>query len=86
MGIASFVLGIISVFCCLLSLFGFSWAAVITGTVGIVFGVIARKNGEGKLATAGFVLSIVGTSIGLLVLLLVVAAVMWAGSVFGAVV
>ena len=63
MGIASLVLGIISI---LLSFSGFAWFAICLGTVGIVLGALARKRYGGGMATAGFVLSIIGTSLTLL--------------------
>ena len=60
MGIASLVLGIISL---LVALFGsgFQWLGAITGLIGIILGALGRKNPEKKgLATAGLVCSIIG--------------------------
>ena len=60
MGIASLILGILSI------LFGFflpglQWIGAIAGIIGIVLGAIARKDPEKKgLATAGLVCSIIG--------------------------
>jgi len=82
MGIASFVLGIVSILSAIFG-FGFAWVALVTGTVGIVLGVIARNNYGGSLATAGFVMSIIGTSLGLFALLLMVLALSWVGSLIG---
>ena len=65
MGVASLVLGIISVVLALL-FSGFGWLAAILGLVGIVLGSSARKKGQGGIATAGLVLSIIGLVLGLL--------------------
>lgn len=49
--IASLVLGIVSIFC----------FAIITGTLGIVFGYMAKSKGyKGGMATAGIVCGIIG--------------------------
>lgn len=65
--IASLVLGIVSFFC-----FG-----AITGILAIVFGAIAKKQGNtSKLATAGLVLGIIGLA------LYVVLCIIW-GSALG---
>lgn len=80
MGIASFVLGILSVLC---SLFGFFWFAIVLGTVGIVLAALARKKGGGGLTIAGLVLSIVGTSLAALSLVACVALAAWAGKAIG---
>lgn len=65
MGVASLVLGIISVVLAVL-FSGFGWLAAILGLVGIILGSSARKKGQGGVATAGFVLSIIGLILGLL--------------------
>ena len=53
MGIASLVLGIISIICGLF-LTGFQWVGAIVGIVGIILGAAAKKNPEKKgIATAG---------------------------------
>ena len=80
MGIASFVLGILSILC---SLFGVFWFPIVLGTVGIVLGAVARKKGGSGLATAGLVLSIIGTSMSLLSMLAVIALAAWAGRTIG---
>lgn len=65
MGVASLVLGIISVVLAVL-FSGFGWLAAILGLIGIVLGTSARKKGQGGVATAGLVLSIIGLILGLL--------------------
>ena len=80
MSIAALVLGILSVLC---SLFGVHWPAIILGTVGIVLAALAKKKGSGGMATAGLVLSIVGTSFAVVSLLAVVVLLSWAGKTIG---
>ena len=61
MGIASLVLGIVSIIFIFMP-----WLAgwgVLLGAAGIVLAVLARKNGEKGIATAGLVCSIVGAAI-----------------------
>ncbi|HOG64397.1 MAG TPA: DUF4190 domain-containing protein [Spirochaetota bacterium] len=61
MGVASLVLGIISIVFCFppASIIG-----IITGIIAIVLGVMAKKNEEEKgKATAGFVMGIIGLSL-----------------------
>ena len=62
MGIAALVLGILSI---VVSIFAgvYSWVAIIIGIVGIVLGALARKQGQGGIATAGLVCAIIGTAI-----------------------
>ena len=59
MGVASLVLGIISIVC---SFFGaFSWIGIVLGIAGVIFGAIGRKNiYKQGVATAGLVCSIIG--------------------------
>ena len=71
MGIAALVLGIVSV---VWSCFGGTWLSAVVGIVGIVLGAVGRKK-EAKCATAGFVLSIIGTALGLLFYIACVACV-----------
>ena len=66
MGIASLVLGIVSI---VIAVFisGFGWVGALLGIVGIVLGAIAKKKTPGdKMGTAGLVLSIIGTVLGVL--------------------
>lgn len=60
--IASLVLGIISCVCSVCYIIGWI-AGLVCGILAIVFGVKARKHSAKGLATAGFVLGIVGTSL-----------------------
>jgi len=68
MGVAGLILGI-------LSLIGGSIPGVnifpcwLLGIVGIILSAIARKKGEGGVATAGLVLSIIGTILSLITFL-----------------
>lgn len=62
MGIASLVLGIISV---VWSVFGGTWMSAVVGIVGIILGAVGKKKAA-KCAVAGLVLSIIGTVLGLL--------------------
>lgn len=62
MGIASLVLGIISIIIGLFSVGVLGWLGGIIGIVGIVLGISARKDPMKRgVGTAGFVCSIVGT-------------------------
>lgn len=60
--IASLVLGVISI---LIGLFatGANWIGCICGVIGVVLGAMARKENQTTTATAGFVCSIIGTTI-----------------------
>ncbi len=61
MGIASLVLGIVSIIFIFMP-----WLAgwgVLLGAAGIVLAVLARKKGETGVATAGLVCSVVGAAI-----------------------
>lgn len=67
MAVASLILGILSLVIVIFGA-GFQWLACILGLVGIILGALGRKNSESKgLATAGMVMSIIGTILGLLV-------------------
>lgn len=58
MGVASLVLGIISIVC---SFIGLHPVGAITGLIGIVLGAVGRKNPDKKgIATGGLVCSIIG--------------------------
>lgn len=75
MGIASLVLGIISVICGLF-LTGFQWIGAIVGIVGIILGAAGKKNPEKKgIATAGLVCSIIGFILCIILYLACVACV-----------
>jgi len=81
MGVASLVLGIISL---VLALFvsGFGWVASILALIGVILGALGRKKlkaaGEKTgVATAGLVLSIIGLVLG--VVMYIACAVLVAG-------
>ncbi len=60
MGIASLVLGIISIICGLFTSSA-KWIGAILGLIGIILGAQDRKNAEKRgIATAGMVCSIIG--------------------------
>lgn len=62
MGIASLVLGIISIVVGLFSAGGLGWLGGIIGIIGIILGVQGKKVPDQKsMAAAGFVCSIIGT-------------------------
>lgn len=60
MGIASLVLGIASI---VVGMFINTWVGVACGVVGIILAAVAKKKGQGGVATAGLVLSIIGVAI-----------------------
>ena len=74
MGVASLVLGIISV---VLAAFfsAFGWLVAVLGLIGVILGAVARKNGQRGAATAGLVLSIIGLVLGILLYIACVACV-----------
>lgn len=84
MAVASLVLGIVSiVFAFLIP--GLPVVAPIVGIIGIILGAIARKNLKAAnqptgMATAGMVMSIIGTIISVLMWLLCVACIGALGS------
>ena len=64
MAIASLILGIISL---VLSFFGLGIISVFTAIVGIILGVLGRKDPEKKgMATAGLVCSIIALVLGII--------------------
>jgi len=70
MAIASLILGILAI----VTSFIFPYISPILGIVGIILGVIGRKNCAAAnqptgMATAGLVMSIIGTVLGLLLLI-----------------
>lgn len=75
MGIASLVLGIISlVWAC----FGGTYLSAIVGIIGIILGAVGKKSGA-KCAVGGLVLSIIGTVLSLIFFIACVACVSAAG-------
>lgn len=58
MAVASLVLGIVAV---VFSFIGLYLPGLLAGIIGIVLGVMAKKKNPSGMATAGFVLSIIGT-------------------------
>lgn len=74
MGVASLVLGLIAlVIAVFFPVWG--WLAIILGVVGIILAAIAKKKGQKGVATAGLVLSIIATALGLVFYLACVACV-----------
>ena len=64
MAIASLVLGIVSL---VLSFFGLGIISVFTAIIGIILGVLGRKDPEKKgMATAGLVCSIIALVLGII--------------------
>lgn len=60
MGVASLVLGILSLICAIF-LAGYQWFGAICGLIGIILGALGRKKSEAKgIATGGLVCSIIG--------------------------
>lgn len=74
MGVAALVLGIVSL---VIAVFfpAIGWVGAITGIVGIILGAIAKKNGKKGAATAGLVMSIIGTALALVTYLACAACV-----------
>ena len=70
MAVASLILGIISV---LINFIGYSWVGLILGIIGIILGVNAKKKNPSSMASAGLVLSIIGTVLCLVVFIACVA-------------
>lgn len=66
MQITSLVLGIISI------LFGCcgSWIAVVLGVIGLILAIVGNKNGKNGVGTAGFVCSIVGISLAVIMIVI----------------
>ena len=62
MGIAALVLGIVSI---VWAVFGGTWLAAAVGIIGIILAAVGKKQ-NAKCATAGLVVSIIGTVLGLL--------------------
>lgn len=80
MGAASLVLGIVTLVCPLLSAFGFSWIGCITGIIGIILGVMARKKAPSGVATGGLVCSIIGLVLCAIISISIIACVACVGA------
>lgn len=75
MGIASLILGILSLLFALIFT-GFQWIGAIVGLIGIILGALGRKNPEKKgIATAGLVCSIIGFILSILLFVACVACI-----------
>ena len=66
MAVASLILGIVSI---VFSFIGLFIPGLLVGILGLVLGIMAKKKAPSGMATAGLVLSIVGVSLTLLVLI-----------------
>ncbi|MCR5847356.1 MAG: hypothetical protein K6G75_04490 [Lachnospiraceae bacterium] len=62
---ASLILGILSIVCCWTPCLNF-----IFGLVGMILGIVAKKKKAAGPATAGMIISIIGTVISLLIVLI----------------
>jgi len=83
MGVAALVLGIISLVIGVFSAGSLGWAGAIMAVVGIILGVLGRKNTEkAGIATAGMVCSIIGLVLCLLLYIACVACIGGAASLF----
>ncbi len=76
MGVASLVLGIISLLIGIFTAGAFGWIGAIIAIVGIILGALGRKNSEKTgIATAGLVCSIIGLVLCLILYIACVACV-----------
>lgn len=68
MGVASLILGIVSL---VIAVFfpAIGYIGALVGIVGVILGAMARKNAPSGVATAGMVMSIIGTALALLLFL-----------------
>lgn len=74
MAVTSLVLGIIALVIDLASVGSFGWLGAIIGVIGLVFGILGRKDPQKKgMATAGLVCSIIGIVLGLILYVACVA-------------
>jgi len=80
MGLASFIFGILSILSCLSGVF---WFPLGFGAMGTVLGAVAMRRDKRKLTIAGFVLSIVGIGLALLMLLAFLSLAAWASRNIG---
>ena len=79
--IASLVLGIVSI---VFTFIGLSWLGLILGIVGIILAVNAKKKNPSGMATAGLVLSIIGTVLCALMFIACIALVGIGVNLYGA--
>lgn len=79
MAVASMVLGILALVFAIVG-GGVSWLGIVIGIIGIILAAVARKNGPSGMATAGLVMSIIGTSLALVFWLACIACVAGAES------
>lgn len=76
MGVASLVLGIISIIIGLFSGGGLGWVGAIIGIIGIILGAQGKKVQEQRgIASAGFICSIIGTILCILMYVACIACV-----------
>lgn len=81
MAVASLVLGIVSIVFTVFTAGALGWLGAIIGLIGVILGAMAKKDPEKKgMATAGFVCSIIGLVLGLI---LYVACAACAGAAIG---
>ncbi|MDO5388674.1 MAG: hypothetical protein Q4F63_05510 [Clostridia bacterium] len=67
MAVASLVLGIVSIVFTVFTAGALGWLGAIIGLIGVILGAMAKKDPEKKgMATAGFVCSIIGLVLGLI--------------------
>ncbi len=69
LGIVSLILGIVSIVFCFIN----PIIALICGIVGLILGVMARKRLPSGMATAGFILSLIGLIISVIMFIAVAA-------------
>lgn len=79
--IAALVLGIVSI---VFSFIALSWLGLILGIVGIILAVNAKKKNPSGMATAGLVLSIIGTVLCALIFVACIALVGIGVNIYGA--
>jgi len=71
LSIAALILGIVSIIFCFIN----PIVALICGIVGLILGVMARKRQPNGMATAGFILSIIGLVISIIMFIAVAACI-----------
>lgn len=76
MGVASLVLGIISIIIGLFSGGGLGWLGAVAGIIGIILGVQGKKKAEYQgVSSAGLICSIIGTALCMLMYVACIACV-----------